>query len=45
MPHTNGSNNKSRNRANFGLKPKDMTPDQRKNWERVEKERRKERKE
>ncbi len=26
---------KKKNRANHGLKPKDMTPAQRKNWERV----------
>ena len=27
-----------KNRANHGLKPRDMTPEQRKNWERVNKE-------
>ncbi|MEM7657031.1 MAG: hypothetical protein AAF399_12935 [Bacteroidota bacterium] len=26
----------ARNRANHGLQPKDMTPAQRKNWERIE---------
>ncbi|MEO1451502.1 MAG: hypothetical protein AAFV07_18365 [Bacteroidota bacterium] len=41
MSNTKDSNQKPRYRANFGLKPEDMTPEQRKNWERVEKERKK----
>jgi hypothetical protein len=41
MPKSTNSDRKPRNRANPGLKRSDMTPDQRKNWERIEQEKKK----